>query len=115
MRRIDVEVLMTLHNVVTLPTLLYNAETWPLNANTKKEIDKIELWAWKSMLGLPKTTPTAAVMYVTGALYASTRAQAKQLIYLHKVLRKPNGHWTKTTLHALQNHNAGWQKQIDEI
>ena len=32
-----------LHNAVTLPTLLYNAETWPLNEKNKKEIDKMEI------------------------------------------------------------------------
>ena len=114
MRRIEVEVLTTLHNAVTLPTLLYNSETWPLNATIRKELDKMELWAWKSMLGLPKTTPTAAVMFVTGALYASIRVQIKQLIYLHKVLQKTENHWTITTLKALRRHNTGWAKQVEE-
>ena len=114
MRRIEVEVLITLHDAVTLPTLLYNSETWPLNSAIKKEIDKIELWAWKSMLGLPKTTPTAAVMFATGALYASIRVMVKQLIFLHKVLRKQDSHWTKTTLNTLQQYNIGWAKQIGD-
>ena len=65
------------------------------------------------MLGLPKTTPTAAIMFATGALYASIRAQIKQLIYLHRVLLKGEQHWTYTTLHALQRHNRGWAKQIE--
>ena len=114
MRKIEVQVLMTLHDAVTLPTLLYNAETWPLNSTIKKEIDKMEVWAWKSMLGLPKTTPTAAIMYVTGALYASIRVQTKQLIYLHRVLQKDEDHWTKTTLQTLYRRNIGWAKQISE-
>ena len=63
---------------MNLPTLLYNAEIWPLNATIKKDIDKIEIWAWKSMIGLPKTTPTAAIMLCTGALYVSIRVQIKQ-------------------------------------
>ena len=87
MRRIEVEVLITLHEAVTLPTLLYNSETWPLNATISKELDKMELWAWKSMLGLPKTTPTAAVMFVSGALFASVRVRIKQLIYLQRYSR----------------------------
>ena len=61
-------------------------------------LDKMKIWAWKSMLGLPKTTPTAAVMFATGGLYASIRVQIKQLIYLHKLLQKPEDHWTRTTL-----------------
>ena len=75
----------------------------------------MEIWAWKSMLGLPKTTPTAAVMYCTGAMYASVRIEAKQLIYLHKVLHKPDGHWTKLTLYSLKEHQIGWAKQIEAI
>ena len=113
MRRIEVEVLITLHESVTLPTLLYNSETWPLNATIRKELDKMEIWAWKSMLGLPKTTPTAAVMFATGSLYASIRVQIKQLIYLHKLLQKPENHWTRTTLNSLRRHNIGWAKQIN--
>ena len=57
MKRIEIKLLITLHNAVTVPTLLYNAETWPLNDSVRKEINKMEIWAWKSMLGLPKTTP----------------------------------------------------------
>ena len=113
MKRIEVEVLTTLHDAVTLPTFLYNSETWPLNCSIKKELDKIELWAWKSMLGLPKTTPTPAVMFVTGALYASIRVVTKQLIYLHKVLQKQESHWTRTTLQTLKHHNIGWARQVE--
>ena len=114
MKKIEINLLMTLHESVTLPTLLYNAETWPLNATIRKEIDKIEIWAWKSMIGLPKTTPTAAVMLCTGALYASIRVQTKQLIYLHRVLSKQNSHWTKMTLLITREHNIGWAKQMNE-
>ena len=74
----------------------------------------MEIWAWKSMLGLPKTTPTAAVMFASGALYASTRVQIKQLIYLRKLLQKPENHWTRTTLNSLRQHGIGWAKQIKE-
>ena len=65
------------------------------------------------MLGLPKTTPTAAVMFASGALFASIRVRIKQLIYLHKVLQKPDNHWTNTSLSALRQHNIGWAKQVD--
>ena len=114
MKRIEIDTIIKLHEVVTLPTLLYKAETWPLNTTDKKEIDKIEVWAWKNMLGLPKTTPTAAIVFTTGSLYASICVQIKQLIYLHKVLQKQNRHWTKLSLFTLREHNIGWAKQIDE-
>ena len=67
------------------------------------------------MIGLPKTTPTAAVMFSTGALFASIGIEMKQLIYLHVVLQKEEGHWTKNALYSIKEHNAGWARQIDEI
>ena len=85
-----------------------------LNATKRKELDRMELWAWKSILNLPKTTPTAAIMVITGSLFASIRVQIKQLLYLQKVLKKKNDHWTQVTLEALKQHNAGWAKQIIE-
>ena len=66
------------------------------------------------MLGLPKTTPTAAIMFTTGSLYASIRAQIKQLIYLQKILKKQDHHWTKVSLLALKQHGTGWARQIED-
>ena len=74
----------------------------------------MEIWAWKSMLGLPKTAPTAAVIFSTDSLFASIRVQIKQLIYLHTVFRKQDDHWTITTLRTLVRHNAGWARQIQQ-
>ena len=115
MKRIEINALVMLHDSVTLPTLLYDAETWPLNQSIRREIDKMELWAWKSMLGLPKTTPTAPIIYCTGAMYASIRVEQKQLLYLQKVLLKPADHWTRVTLNTLDEYNIGWARQIRQI
>ena len=115
MKQVETQVLLTLHETVTVSSLLYNSETWPLNAQHRKEIDKMEIWALKSMFGLPKTTPTAAVIYCTGTMYASIRVEMKQLIYLRKVLCKPDEHWAKITLYKLKNYEIGWAHQIDEI
>ena len=114
MKKIEINVLITLHESVTLPALLYNAETWPLNITIKKHIDKMEIWAWKSMLGLPTTTPNAAVMVCSGAMFASIRVQVKQLLYLHKVLQKNDDHWTKSTLKVMIEYDIDWAKQIRE-
>ena len=66
------------------------------------------------MLGLPVTTPNAAIIHTTGSLYASIRVQIKQLIFLQKVLKREDDHWTKITLYALREHNTGWAKQAEE-
>ena len=86
MRRIETQVLLRLHETVTIPTLLSSAETWLLDSAETNQANKIEIWALKKMFGLPPTTPTPAVIYASGTLYTEIRIQMKQLIYLHKLL-----------------------------
>ena len=100
-----------LHEAVTVPTLLYDAETWPFNATTMACMDRFEVWAWKSMIGLPKTTPTVAVMFCCGSLYPSIRIKMKQLLYLHKVLQKGSESGMYSTLSEVKEQNIGWAKQ----
>ena len=114
MKPIGTKIMFQLHEAETLPALLYNAETWTLNIAEKKSLDQIEIYAWKQMLGLPITTPNAAIIHTTGSLYTSIRIQMKQLIFLQKVLKRDEGHWTKITLYALREHDTGWAKQADE-
>ena len=111
MSQVETQVLLTLHETVTVSSLLYNSETWPLNSQSRKEVDKMEIWALKSIFGLPKTTPTAAIIYCAGTIYASIRVEIKQLIYLRKVLCKPEEHWTKMTLYMLKDYHIGWAQR----
>ena len=115
MKRIETNVLIKLHDSVTIPTLLYGSETWLLTTEERKRVDRMELWAWKRMLNLPITTPTPAVVFSTGALYASIRIDIKQLIYLKTLLSKPKDHWAHDLLVKLDNNNIGWAKQINKV
>ena len=81
----------------------------------KKVIDRAELFAWKKMLGLPKTTPTAGVVVTVGSLFASIRVGKKQILYLQKILKRDLHHWTRVTLFAVKKENIGWVKQINEL
>ena len=114
-KRIGTKVILQLHEAETVPTLLYNSETWTLNASEKKTLDQIEIYAWKKMIGLPHTTPTAGIILTSGSLFASTRIESKQLLYLQKVLKKGDDHWTTITLRQLKEKNIGWSKQVDEL
>ena len=96
-------------------TLLYGAETWTLNKSERKTIDQAELYAWKKMVGLSQTTPTAGIVLTMGALFATIRVEVKQLLYLHKVLNKCPSSWTKMTLMVMKDYHIGWAKQICEI
>ena len=115
MKKIETKVLLKLHDSVVLPSFLYNAETWSLNGEERKEADKILLWVWKQMLGLPSTTPTPAVVFATGSLYASVQIELKQLLYLHRLLQKQEGNWARESLKILRTEATGWAKRIDEV
>ena len=112
MRKIETSILLKLHETVTLPTLLFNAETWDINNSDRKEIDRMELWALKQMFGLPITTPTPAIIFATGTMYASVRVDIKRLNYLHKLLQKENENWARMTLNLMDKNNVGWAKSI---
>ena len=115
MKKIETKVLMKLHETVTLPTFLSNSETWVLSNKERKDADKTEISAWKHMLGLPATTPNPAVIFATGSLYASLRIDIRQLIYLHKLLTKEQGHWAHEMLTILKENDIGWAKRIREL
>ena len=83
-----------------------------LDTNEMKQVDRIELWALKNMLGLPPPTPTAAVRYVTGTLFTDVRVEMKQILYLHRLLQKENGYWAKEAVITLKENNVGWAKNI---
>ena len=72
----------------------------------------MELWALKHMFGLPTTTPTPAIIFATGTVYASLRVDMKRLLYLHKLLQKESGNWARLTLDLMDQNNVGWAKSI---
>ena len=113
MQNIATKTMIQLHEAQTLSSLLYNAETWTLTGTERKLLDQMEIYAWKRMIGLPKTTPTPAIIHTTGSLFASIRVDLKQLIYLQKVLQKEDDHWCKVTLMLLKEYDYGWAKQVN--
>ena len=112
-QNIATKTILQLHDSQTLSSLLYNSETWTLTAADRKLLDQMELYAWKRMIGLPNTTPTAAIIHTTGSLYASIRIDIKQLLYLQKVLHKEDYKWAKKFLLLLNDQDYGWAKQIN--
>ena len=115
MKRIGIKIILKLYEAEASTAFLYNAETWTLNKTEKGIIDKAEIQAYKKMIGLPKTTPTAGIMATLGTLFASVRIETKQLLYLHRLLNKESDNWAKVILFHLRDQNIGWAKQIDEL
>ena len=66
------------------------------------------------MFDLPTKTPTPAILFTLGTLYASIRVDQKQFLYLHKILTKKETNWIRRTLTALKDLNLGWYSSIKE-
>ena len=112
MQRIGTRVSLKLHETVIMPTLLYGCETWTLDSKEMSLVERTDLWTLKKLFGLPPTTPTPAVRFITGTLYMNVRIGIKQLIYLQQLLRKEDDQWIRDALMTLKEDGTGWAKTI---
>ena len=103
-----------MHNARTMASMLTNCETWVLNKGEREKLEKIELWALKKILDVPKTTPTPAIWYITGLLTTSILIDKRQLLYIKTILDRPDQDPNKKMLICLNNDDIGWPKQINE-
>ena len=78
-------------------------------------MERIELWALKRILDVPKTTSSAAIWHVTGMLMTSILIDKRQMLYLKKILNKPDDNWLKQMMNCLIKDNIGWAKQIQKM
>ena len=113
--KIETSVLLRLHDSINLPCLLTNAESWTLNKSEQEEVERIEIQAIKNLFDLPSHMPTPAIIYTFGLLYTKQRIDQRQLNYLWRILKRHDGHWTKSTLFALEKLNIGWALGIKEL
>ena len=85
-----------------------------VDAKEINKVDCIELWALKTMFGLPPLTSTAAVRYVTGTLFTDVWIEMRQILYLHTLLNKEDGHWAKEALKILRKNDTEWIKNMEK-
>ena len=114
LRRIETSVLIELHDKITIPGLLANAESWSLSKTEYTEIDKIEYQALRNLFDLPLHIPIPALIFSFGTLYTHLRIEKRRLNYLHRILNRPDSHWTKQTLQILIEENIGWAKTVKQ-
>ena len=107
--------ILQLHETYTISAVLTNCETWILTKTDRNKLDKMEIWAYKKLLGLPITTPTAAIIFETRSMFMSIRVINRQLKYLHILLSRDNADWYKTSLLYQIENNAGWGAYILKI
>ena len=112
MKKVEVSTTLNLHEKVTIPMIFHNCESWILTKTDEISLERIDLWCLKWILSLPRTTPSAAVRYITGTLYAKVKADMSQLFYLQKILQREEGNWTQRMLFLLENLEIGWSEMI---
>ena len=114
LRMIETSVLLELHDKVTIPGLIANAESWSLSKMETTEIERIEQQALKNMFDLPLHTPIPAIIYTFGTLFTHLRIEKRRLNYLHTLLNRQDTHWTNQAFHILDEQNIGWAKTIKQ-
>ena len=112
LRMIETPTLLQLHDKITVPGLIANAESWNLLKGEKDELDKIEVQALRNLFNLPVHTPTPAILYTFGTLFTHLRIEQRRLMYLHRLLKRHESHWTSMILLRLEALNIGWSKSI---
>ena len=107
--------ILQLHETYTISAVLTNCETWILTKTDRNKLDKMEIWAYKKLLGLPITTPTAAIIFETRSMFMSIRVINRQLKYLHILLSRDDADWYKTSLLYQIGNDLGWGAYILKI
>ena len=95
-----------------IPALLTNAESWTLMKSDEKVCERIEIGALKSVLELPKSILSPALIYAMGTLYTTLRINKKQLLYFCQILCRDDQHWTKHMLMVLNKLGTGLSKHV---
>ena len=114
LRKIETKVLLELHDKITLPGLLTNAESWSLLKGETEKLEMIELQALKHLFDLPIHMPTPAIIFSFGTIITRYQIEKKRLIYLHKLLKRRDTNWTRMMLEILNTLKIGWAKTINQ-
>ena len=114
LRTMETPVILELHEKINIPALLTNCESWNLNKGERIMLEKIEIQTLKYLFDLPSHTPTPAIIHTFGVLYTGQRLDKRRLIYLHRILKRHDQHWTKKAFYELERLNLGWCKNIKE-
>ena len=112
LRMVETPTLLQLHEKITVPGLIANAESWNLLKGEKEEINKIEQQALKNLFDLPVHTPTPAILFTFGTIFTHLRVEQRRLMYLHRMLKRQESHWTNKILLRLETLDIGWSKSI---
>ena len=112
MKAIESKVILQLYDSCVIPSFLTNAESWTLPTSDELELDKLGIRTLKRLFDLPEKTPSPSVIYSLGALYITQKIDTMKFMYLQKILKRNDEHWTKKMLFHLKSLEIGWAQNI---
>ena len=69
-------------------------QSWTLSKTEENQVNEICIQAIKRLFNLPTKTPSVAIAYSFGLLYATQLVDQIRFMFLHKVLSRPSAHCT---------------------
>ena len=111
------DVLLNLFDKLIVPILLYGSEIWGLS--TRDCIEKVQLKFLKYVLGVPLSTPNAAVQGEFGRYPVSVLAVMRSVKYWLKVVCMDNSRTPKAALNMLtsldESSKTNWVSHIKHL
>ena len=89
-----------------IPMLLYNAEMWgnEINSRTIKLLDKLQLKYIRIVTGMGKGCPIPLLLYHTGMMSFANRSSLRRLSFLHHVATLPLGTLARDMYETMPRH-----------
>ena len=82
-----------------IPALLHNCESWiDIDKKNIEELQKFQEAFIRKVLRIPDSTPKAIMQYDTGLWPMEWRIKYKKLMFVNKIMKKPNLNITKNVL-----------------
>ena len=73
-----------------IPFLLYNSETWTdLSKETLNTLNDLQLKFYRTILSVPRTCPTPALLWETGGWLMEHRIALRKLLFFHHLIHLP--------------------------
>ena len=81
---------LEIYELALLPSLLHNAETWTkIDAETEDKLEKLQNSMFRSLFGVPRSTPKPILRSDLGQLSVREKIHVKKLTFLHHLKSLP--------------------------
>ena len=110
---------LKLMEVVSMPSIFYNAEVYPNLTNEETEIvERIQGKILRKILELPKTTPYYPLLLETGVLTVEAKIHYKKLMLFHNIMHSDDSRIIKRILRyqmTEETRKGTWMNSIETL